>query len=180
MIWSVVEVLLWKTRSVTFMVFPTSSYPLTAWIIGAQQMTSHPVSPIFLLLSGLHCRLGLRKLQACLYSLMSSHLFFCLPCLLPLSLCLARWFWPIWFQYGPCKRNYCSTDLRDRFPVRACKTESPPNERPDRFQNGACKWNSPPAKRLPDRFQTCRVRQTPKPTNNRTVSSRGVQENLPT
>ena len=25
---------------------------------------------------------------------MSSHLFLCLPCLSPLSLCLARWFWP--------------------------------------------------------------------------------------
>ena len=23
-----------------------------------------------------------------------SHLFLCLPCLLPLSMCLARWFWP--------------------------------------------------------------------------------------
>ena len=29
------------------------------------------------------------------YSLMlSSHLFLCLPCLLPPSLCLAEWFWP--------------------------------------------------------------------------------------
>ena len=26
--------------------------------------------------------------------MLSSHLFLCLPCLLPLSLCLARWFWP--------------------------------------------------------------------------------------
>ena len=25
--------------------------------------------------------------------MLSSHLFLCLPCLLPLSLCLARWFW---------------------------------------------------------------------------------------
>ena len=25
--------------------------------------------------------------------MLSSHLFFCLPCLLPLSLCLARWLW---------------------------------------------------------------------------------------
>ena len=27
------------------------------------------------------------------HSLMSSHLFLCLPCLFPLSPCLARWFW---------------------------------------------------------------------------------------
>ena len=26
--------------------------------------------------------------------MLSSHLFLCLPCLPPLSLCLARWFWP--------------------------------------------------------------------------------------
>ena len=26
--------------------------------------------------------------------MLSSHLFLCPPCLLPLSLCLARWFWP--------------------------------------------------------------------------------------
>ena len=26
--------------------------------------------------------------------MLSSHLFLCLPCLLPPSLCLARWFWP--------------------------------------------------------------------------------------
>ena len=26
--------------------------------------------------------------------MLSSHLFLCLPCLLPTSLCLARWFWP--------------------------------------------------------------------------------------
>ena len=26
--------------------------------------------------------------------MLSSHLFLCLPCLLTLSLCLARWFWP--------------------------------------------------------------------------------------
>ena len=26
--------------------------------------------------------------------MLSSHLFLCLPCILPLSLCLARWFWP--------------------------------------------------------------------------------------
>ena len=28
------------------------------------------------------------------HSLMSSNFTFCLPCLLPLSLCLARWYWP--------------------------------------------------------------------------------------
>ena len=28
------------------------------------------------------------------HSLMSSHLFLYLPCIFPLSLCLARWFWP--------------------------------------------------------------------------------------
>ena len=26
--------------------------------------------------------------------MLSSHLFLCLPCLFPLPLCLARWFWP--------------------------------------------------------------------------------------
>ena len=65
---------------------------LTARVVGAPQMISLPVSFIFPVL---HCPLGLAELQACpfpdvvfpplpLSSLSSS----------PLSLCLARWFWP--------------------------------------------------------------------------------------
>ena len=41
----------------------------------------------------LHCPLGLTVFQACPYLDVVFHLFLCLPCLLPLSLCLARWFW---------------------------------------------------------------------------------------
>ena len=40
----------------------------------------------------LHCPLGLAELQASL--MLSFHLFFCLPYLLSISLCLAKWFWP--------------------------------------------------------------------------------------
>ena len=53
---------------------------------------SQPVFSIFFLV--LHCPLGLAELQPCPVFDVVSHLFFCLPCLLPLSLCLARWFWP--------------------------------------------------------------------------------------
>ena len=72
--------------------FTTSTYPLTARVVEAPQMTSQPVSPFF---SVLHCLLGLSKLQACPY------LDVVLPPLLqsvlsssPFHLCLARWFWP--------------------------------------------------------------------------------------
>ena len=80
----------------------TITYPLTARVIGAPQMTPQPVSSIF---SVLHHLLGLGKLQACPFHDVFPPLFFCLPCLLHqqmkmmmsssfLSLCLARWFWP--------------------------------------------------------------------------------------
>ena len=50
----------------------TFTYPLTARVVGAPQITSQPISPIFL------CSL---QLQACPFPLLSSHLFFCPPCL---------------------------------------------------------------------------------------------------
>ena len=54
--------------------------PLTARIFGAPQMILRPVSSIFFFF--LHCPLGLSELQAYPFS-NDSHLFFCLPCLLP-------------------------------------------------------------------------------------------------
>ena len=66
--------------------------PLAARVTGAPQMT---LQPVFSISPVLHCPLGLTELQACpfpgvefpplpLPALSSS----------PLSLCLARWFWP--------------------------------------------------------------------------------------
>ena len=43
--------------------------------------------------SVLNCPLAIGKLQACHSLMLSSYLFFSIPCFLPLSLCLARWFW---------------------------------------------------------------------------------------
>ena len=67
-------------------------YPLTARVIGAQQMISQPVSSIFLcspLPSGTWRTLGLSIPCCCLPTSSSVCLVF-----FPLSLCLARWFWP--------------------------------------------------------------------------------------
>ena len=57
-------------------------YPLTARVVGARQMISQPVSSIkFSLFSIAHCNLANSRP---VHSLMlSSHLFLCLPCLLP-------------------------------------------------------------------------------------------------
>ena len=49
------------------------NYPLTLRVVGAPQMISQPVSPV------LHRPLGLDKLQACRFPMLSSHLFLCLP-----------------------------------------------------------------------------------------------------
>ena len=60
----------------------TFTYPLTVRVVGAQQMTSQPVSSIFLLSTALWNFENARPV----YSLMLSfHFFFCLPCLLPPS-----------------------------------------------------------------------------------------------
>ena len=61
-------------------------YPLTTRFVGAPQMISQPAFSIFPVL---HCPLGPAELQACLPTSSSSCLVF-----FPLSLCLARWFWP--------------------------------------------------------------------------------------
>ena len=66
-------------------------YPLTAKIVGAPQMISQPVPPIspcFPLPSGTWRTPGLSIPWCCLPTS-----FLCLPCLFPLLLCLARWFW---------------------------------------------------------------------------------------
>ena len=57
-------------------------YPLTARVIGASQMISQPVSSIFLCsqLPPGTCMANSRPVHSLM---LSSHLFFCLPCLLP-------------------------------------------------------------------------------------------------
>ena len=60
--------------------------PLTVRVIGAPQMILQPVFSNFL-----SSPLPSRPVY---FPRLSSHLFLCLPYLLPLSLCLARWFWP--------------------------------------------------------------------------------------
>ena len=65
---------------------------ITTRVVGAPQMTLLPVFSIFTLFSTTLWDLPNSRP---VHSLMlSSHLFLCPPCLLPLSLCLARWFWP--------------------------------------------------------------------------------------
>ena len=68
------------------------TYPLTAGVVGAPQMTSRPVSSIFLcspLLSGTWQTPGLSIPRCCLPTSFSV----CLV-VFPFSLCLARWCWP--------------------------------------------------------------------------------------
>ena len=69
----------------------TFTYPFTAGVVGAPQMTSQPVSSIFLSpLAFGTCRTpGLSIPCCCLPTSFSVCLVFFL-----LSLCLARWFWP--------------------------------------------------------------------------------------
>ena len=68
-------------------------YPITARVVGAPKMISQPVSSIFSPV--LHCPLGLGELQACPFPDVifpqpsSVYLVF-----FPLSLRIARWFWP--------------------------------------------------------------------------------------
>ena len=67
-------------------------YPLTARVVGAPQMISQPVSSIFPsspLPSGTWRTPGLSSPWCCLSTSSSVCLVF-----FPLSLCLARWFWP--------------------------------------------------------------------------------------
>ena len=67
-------------------------YPLTARVVGAPQMMSQPVSsifPCFPLPSGTWRTPGLSIPWCCLPTSSSVCLVF-----FPLSLCLARWFWP--------------------------------------------------------------------------------------
>ena len=67
-------------------------YPLTAKVVGAPQIISQPVSSIFPcspLPSGACRTPGLSISRCCLPTTSSVCLVF-----FPLSLCLARWFWP--------------------------------------------------------------------------------------
>ena len=57
-------------------------------VVGAPQRTLQPASSIFSVL-----RWDLANSRPVHSSVLSSYLFFCLPCLLPLSLCLARRLW---------------------------------------------------------------------------------------
>ena len=73
-------------------VFIIIIYPLTVRVVGAPQMISQPVSSIFLcspLPRGIWWTPGLSVPWFCLSTSSSVwHVFF------PLSLCLAKWFWP--------------------------------------------------------------------------------------
>ena len=65
---------------------PHFTYPLTARVVRTPQMISQPVSPIFLY-SPLPSGTWRTHSRPVLSLMLSSHLFFCLPCL-----CLATWF----------------------------------------------------------------------------------------
>ena len=65
--------------------------PLTR-VVGAPQMILQPVFFHFSLFSTALWDLPNSRPVHCL--MLSSHFFLCPPCLRPLSLCLARWFWP--------------------------------------------------------------------------------------
>ena len=80
-----VPFLLWSTK-------PLLISPLTARVVGAPQMISQAVSSIFSLFStALWDFANSRPVHSLM---LSSYLFLYLPCLLTLSLCLTRWFWP--------------------------------------------------------------------------------------
>ena len=67
-------------------------YPLTMRVVGAPQMILQPVFSIFLVL---YCPLGLGELQACLIpDVVFTNLLPFASSSFPLSLCLAKWFWP--------------------------------------------------------------------------------------
>ena len=55
-------------------------YPLTVRVVGAPQMTSQPVSPFSLFSTALWDLANSRPVHSLM---LSSHLFLCLPCLLP-------------------------------------------------------------------------------------------------
>ena len=87
---------------VVVQVSSTFTYPLTAGVAGAPQVTSQPLSSIFLcspLPSGTWRTPGLSIPWCCLPMSFSVCLAF-----FPPSLCLVRWFWP-----DPMKRRYDHT-----------------------------------------------------------------------
>ena len=65
----------------------SSHLSLTTKVVGAPQMILQPVSSFFPVL---HCPLGLAELQACPFP----DVVYSVCLVFPLSLCLARWFWP--------------------------------------------------------------------------------------
>ena len=84
----------------------TVTYPLTARVVWASQMTSQPVSSIFLFLTVLEDLANSRPDHSLM---LSSHLFFCLPCLLclfivPCEMVLAR---PDELETCPCRFSAC-------------------------------------------------------------------------
>ena len=95
-----------QTRTTLPCLFPfTFTYPLTAWVVWAPQMTSQPASSIFLcspLPSGNWRTLGLSIPWCCFHTSFPVCLVF-----FPLPLCLTRWFWP-GLMIG---RNVCTTSV---------------------------------------------------------------------
>ena len=78
----------WNDLKCGHFIFTTFTYPLTARVVGAPQMISQPVSSIF------PCSpLPSRPWRAPGLSILPTSSSVCLV-FFPLSLCLARWFWP--------------------------------------------------------------------------------------
>ena len=71
----------------------TFTYPLTAGVLGAPQWLHNQFPQFF---SVLNCPLGIGGLQASPFLDVVYPLLFFSVCLVffPISLCLARWFWP--------------------------------------------------------------------------------------
>ena len=86
----------------------TFTYHLTARITGAPQLSSQPVPSFFSVSTALWDSANSRPVHSLM---LSSYLFFCLPCLLPLSLCLdERKTWPYHFSlrlFTMVRRSSC-------------------------------------------------------------------------
>ena len=79
----------WLTAHTSFLTFP---FPLTAGLMGHHRWLHNQFTPFSWVNStALWDLVNSRPVH---FLMLSSHLFLCLPCLLPLSLCIARWFWP--------------------------------------------------------------------------------------
>ena len=81
-----------RLRWVKVLVSSHFIYPLTAKVVGAPQMISQPVFLHFSMFST--ALWDLPNTRPVHFLMLSSHLLLCPLVFVPLSLCLARWFWP--------------------------------------------------------------------------------------